>query len=203
MRPLPPPELAEIVPEMFVPAPEVEDWVKTTFIEEGSLLENPEHAHLANASIGFLWTNVPNVRRGRTILGTCQMMPPHGEPWGAARSSFQIENWFGHMPDFIITLSAPHAFDMEDAEFMALVEHELYHAGQETDIYGSPKFSKTTGQPVFYTRPHDVEQFVGVVRRYGADASGVRELVAAANKGPEISQARISGACGTCLRLVK
>jgi hypothetical protein len=41
-----------------------------------------------------------------------------------------------------------------------------------------------------------------VVRRYGADAAGVRELVAAANKGPEISAASIANACGNCLRAV-
>jgi len=31
---------------------------------------------------------------------------------------------------------------------MALIEHELNHAAQETDAFGSPKFSRSTGRPV-------------------------------------------------------
>ncbi|WFU46213.1 putative metallopeptidase [Sinorhizobium terangae] len=46
---------------------------------------------------------------------------------------------------------------------MALVEHELYHAAQETDASGAPKFSRSTGRPVFVIRGQDVEEFVGVV----------------------------------------
>jgi hypothetical protein len=38
---------------------------------------------------------------------------------------------------------------------------------------------------------HDLEEFVGVVRRYGADAANVRTLVDAANRSPEISKAGI------------
>ncbi|WP_267902481.1 putative metallopeptidase [Sinorhizobium meliloti] len=41
--------------------------------------------------------------------------------------------------------------------------------------------------PVFTVRGHDVEEFVGVVRRYGADAAGVRAIVDAANRPPEIA----------------
>ncbi|WP_420376855.1 putative metallopeptidase [Sinorhizobium medicae] len=47
-------------------------------------------------------------------------------------------------------------------------------------------------------RGHDVEDFVGVVRRYGADAAGVRAIVDAANRPPEIARANIAHACGTC-----
>lgn len=45
---------------------------------------------------------------------------------------------------------------------------------------------------------HDVEQFVDVVARYGAVASGVDGMVRAANKGLSIGQAQIDAACGTC-----
>ncbi|WP_410176759.1 putative metallopeptidase [Sinorhizobium medicae] len=61
---------------------------------------------------------------------------------------------------------------------------------------------ESTGRPVFTIRGHDVEDFVGVVRRYGADAAGVRAIVDAANRPPEIARAQIAHACGTCqLRL--
>jgi hypothetical protein len=118
--------------------------------------------------------------------------------WSRARAEQQIVAWFGSIPDFIITLDAEYCRHCGDAEFMALVEHELYHAAQDKDDFGQPKFSKSTGLPVFTVRGHDVEQFVGVVRRYGADASGVREMVDAANRPPEIARAYIEHACGTC-----
>lgn len=203
MRPYPPIDLVQSHVDDFRPAPDLEEWVTDTFINEGAPLENPDHQHLRSAHLGFLWTNVENARRGRRILGTCQIMPPQGEPWGAGRAEFQLRGWFGAVPDFLITIHANSAMEMGNAEFMALIEHELYHAGQAKDEFGQPKFSKLTGRPIFTTRPHDIEEFVGVVARYGADAAGVRAMVAVANKGPSIAEARIDRSCGTCLRLVK
>ena len=202
-RPYPPPALLEFVPQTFTPAPEVDEWVRQSFISELSPLHNPDHVHLSMASIGFLWTNVENSRRGRAILGQAQLVTESGDKWSGGRSLYQLEQWFGDLPDFTITIFAPYAQTCSDAAFMALVEHELYHCAQDTDAFGQPKFSKQNGLPIFAMRGHDVEEFVGVVRRYGADASGVRELVAAANKGPEIAEGLISRACGSCLRLVK
>jgi hypothetical protein len=81
---------------------------------------------------------------------------------------------------------------------MALVEHELYHAGHARDEYGLPKFRRD-GSPAFRLRGHDVEEFVGVVRRYGAEAAGVSALVDAAAGRPEVAAAHIAEACGNCL----
>ncbi|WP_202907425.1 putative metallopeptidase [Sinorhizobium meliloti] len=81
---------------------------------------------------------------------------------------------------------------------MALVQHELCHAVQATDAFGAPKFSRSTGRPVFTIRGHDVEEFVGVVHRYGADAPGIRAILDAANRPPETTRAPIAHACGTC-----
>ena len=47
-------------------------------------------------------------------------------------------------------------------------------------------------------RGHDVEEFIGVVRRYGASAD-VQELVDAANSPAEVAKINIARACGTCL----
>ncbi|MCR6502045.1 hypothetical protein MUO32_23740 [Shinella sp. CPCC 101442] len=104
----------------------------------------------------------------------------------------------GFLPDFIITLDPKYCAACGDAEFMALVEHDLYHASQAVDSFGAPKFNGTTGCPVFTSRGHNVEQFIGAVRRYGADVPGVRELVDAASRPPEIARAHIEHACGTC-----
>lgn len=201
-RPFPPPSLLEAMHDEFTPGHDVERWVRETFINEGASLQNPDHAHLQQAHIGFLWTNVENVKKGRMILGTCQVMPPTGDKWSAGRAHRQIIEWFDDMPDFLITLFAPTAAVMDNATFMALVEHELYHAAQAEDKYGSPAFNKDTGKPIWAMRGHDIEQFNGVVRRYGADAALVREMVRLANKGPEIAEASIGRVCGSCLRLV-
>ncbi|WP_029620631.1 putative metallopeptidase [Pseudorhizobium marinum] len=199
-RPYPLEAMFEVGSQAFVSAPEVSEWVEVTFLDEASPVANPDHAHLAHAHIGFLWTVIENNSKGRRVIGQCETGSPQGAmgKWSRARAVQQVTDWFGSVPDFIITLDADYCRQCGDAEFMALVEHELYHAAQDVDAFGAPKFSKSTGAPVFTIRGHDVEQFVGVVRRYGAEASGVREIVDAANRPPEIARARIEHACGTC-----
>lgn len=198
MRPHPPAELLDPTGPAFMPSPELAEWVRDTILDGGSPLFNEEHAHLCDAAIGFLWTSVPNARGGLAVIGQCELMPPTvmGK-WARARAIQQIEDWFGDMPDFVITLSAPYCAQASDIEFMALVEHELYHAGQEHDEYGSPKFTRD-GAPKFGMRAHDVQEFVGVARRYGAVGCNVQALVDAANSTPTIGRASIAAACGSC-----
>jgi hypothetical protein len=193
--------LDPLAPAAFVPTPELADWVRRTFVEDGAPLLNEEHLHLRAADIGFLWTNVQNRRQGRTVLGQAELGTPQGAnggAWGRARALIQRREWFGEVPDFIITLDAGYGSDCSPAEFCALVEHELYHCAQAKDPFGMPRFHRD-GSPVFTMRGHDVEEFVGVVRRYGADAAHVRALVDAANRPPEVAGASIAQACGTCL----
>lgn len=183
---------------LFIPAPDLIEWARETFINDGAALQNEDHRHLQWANIGALWTNVPNGRQGRRVLGQCERGLPPMNKWGRARVERQLLDWFGQVPDFLLTFDAEYANDCGDAEFMALVEHELYHAAQERDAFGAPRFSKQTGKPIFGIRGHDVEEFVGVVRRYGAAASGVQEMLDAANAGPTIAKVHIAQACGTC-----
>jgi hypothetical protein len=200
-RPIPPETITAIDAVItFAPAPELTEWALATFIEDGGKLFNPDHFHLNSASIGMLWTNVANSRKGRRIVGQCEEGNPSGMmgKWGKARAEAQIMDWFGYVPDFILTFDADYAMSCSDAEFCALIEHELYHAAQDRDPFGAPKFRKSTGLPAFILRGHDIEEFIGVVRRYGADATHVRALVDAANAGPEIANVHIAHACGTC-----
>ena len=200
-RPYPPEGLCDAIrlPEAFLPAPDVVEWMRSSFIEMGAPLENPEHAHLRFADIGVLWTNVPNARQMRLVAGTAEIPQPRGAKWAKARAEIQLKGWFGRMPDFLITLDAPHASALDDASFCALVEHELYHCGQALDEYGGPKFTRD-GAPVLAMRGHDVEEFVGVVERYGARAAGVEDLVRVAGKAPLVGVSGVAGVCGTCLR---
>lgn len=202
MLPMPPEQMIGSLDDIFVPAPDLAAWAMDTFIDEAGDLANTDHSHLQAARIGFLWTNVANNRKGRTVIGMAEPGAPQGAmgKWSRARAELQVRSWFGDVPDFIITLQAEWWVIADDAQRCALVEHELYHCAQDVDAFGAPKFSKTTGRPSFTMRGHDVEEFVGVVRRYGAGASGVQEMVDAALAGPEITEADIASACGVCLK---
>lgn len=200
-RPRPPESIFGLeAGNQFIPDTAIIAWARTTFIDEGAAIENPEHAHLQSAHIGALWTNVENAKRGRRVIGMAEPGTPQGAmgKWSRARAEFQVMQWFGQVPDFIITLDAHWWSQATDAEACALIEHELYHCAQDRDEFGAPRFSKQTGRPIFAMRGHDVEQFIGVVRRYGAGAAGVQEMVNAANAGPAIADVKIAQACGTC-----
>lgn len=172
--------------------------MRRAFIDSDAKLLNEDHSHLRGASIGVLWTNEPNLSKQRQVVGTAEMPFFRGNAWQKARQQFQIKQWFGSVPDFVITLFAPFAYEADDASFCAVCEHELYHCAPSLDEFGCPRFRQSDGSPIFAIRGHDVEQFVGVTRRYGARAAGVVSLVEAAGKRPLIARAQIEAACGTC-----
>jgi len=202
MIPMPPSQMLGQEALAIVPAHDLGEWVVQAFVEGGAPLANEDHAHLRAASIGFLWAGVENARKGRKVIGLAEPGMPQGAmgKWARARAIQQVEGWFGSVPDFIITVDVGWWVQAGDAERCALIEHELYHCAQDRDEFGSPKFNASTGRPTFTMRGHDVEEFVGVVRRYGADATGIQALIAAASQTPEIAAASIAQACGTCLR---
>lgn len=181
----------------FAPSEELEGWARTMFIADDAQLYNPEHSHLQFAIMGFLWTTYTNVTKGHRVIGMAERFNARCNKWKRARQEQQIKRWFGDVPDFIITIDAEAWKESTNPQRFALIEHELYHCAQYT-IQGIPQFNDQTGKPKFTIRGHDVEEFVGVVERYGADATGIQDMVKAANKGPEIAPAKIDGLCGTC-----
>jgi hypothetical protein len=181
------------IPGVFVPAPQLRAFA-FSFIVGGGALYNPDHDHLCDAHVAFLWTNIRQERQGRQIAGTAQLGKPPGNPWTAGKQAQQLREWFGSVPDFLITLDAPCFSLSEPATRLAILEHELYHCAMNG-------FNQQTGLPRWSMRPHDVEEFVGVVRRYGAEhgAGSTARLVGAALKEPQIAPAKIAKVCGTCL----
>jgi len=134
----------------FVPAPELESWLRSTFIEEGATLQNEDHFHLRYAEIGVRWTSIENSRHGRRVVGQAERGDPTAMGrWAKARAELQVTEWFGEIPDFILTFDASYAAICSDAEFCSLVEHELAHCGIERDAFGAPKFRRSTGLPAF------------------------------------------------------
>lgn len=199
-RPAPPAEAVDVsIYGTFVPAPEVWQWIADTILRPGSPLYNPDHEHLIDADVGVLWTSAPNVSKGRQVIGTAETPTFTCGGWKRARQEMQIRQWFGGLPDFIITLDALHCAQASDVEFCALIEHELYHCAQAVDEFGVPKFNRDTGLPKFAIKGHDVEEFVGVVRRYGVTSEAVADLIIAASKPAEVSNLNIARACGTCM----
>ncbi|MGS1033125.1 putative metallopeptidase [Burkholderia glumae] len=184
----------------IAPADGLAEWVQATFLADGAPLRNPDHGHLVDADIAYLWAAVGNTRQMRRVIGQCEEVMIRAGGWQRARQEQQFCEWFGHVPAFLITLDAHYARECSDAQFCALVEHELYHVGQRLDEFGAPAFTKDS-LPKLGIRGHDVEEFVGIVRRYGVGgaAGDTAKLVEAARRAPEVGHADIARACGTCM----
>lgn len=199
MTPMPPPHLAHPGSfGAFSPADGFDEWARAMFIDEGSELENETYAHLRGADLGFVWTNSTFNRRGQMLIGQCELVADNSGPWSKMRGLHQLRTWFGGIPDFVITFYAPWWAESDERARMAVTEHELHHAGQAKDEFGSPKFSRDSGLPIFALRGHDFEEFTGVVERYGATSPALRTAAEAIMAGPLFSDHDIRIACATC-----
>lgn len=189
----------------FMPAPELEQWILETFISEDGELYNEDHRHISpwpTDLFKVLWASSAFIKAERMVLGQCEKFSPMAGGWRKARQEKQMLDWFNCVPQYIITIDAQYATTASDTDFCALVEHELYHLGAKRDEEGEYIVSASTGEYKYYLRPHDVEEFIGVVRRYGA-SEDVKKMVEAANQRPEVAKSDIYHACGTCyLRVV-
>lgn len=202
-RPMPPEGVLGTWEATFAPAPDVLEWLQREIVGEAGRIHNPEHRHIAGADLAVLWASEGFASKGRRVIGTAEQVSFRCGAWQRGRQEQQMREWFGHVPDYLITLDAAFCAQCTDAEFCSLVEHELYHVGQALDEFGSPAFTKD-GRPKLAIRGHDVEEFIGVVRRYGVGDPGgaIAQLAAAARAQPEVGRAAIAGACGTCLQRV-
>ena len=175
-------------------------WIRETFLESWGKLHNPDHEHLLSfqpPEISFLWAYTKCEAKDRRVLGQTERVMINVGGWCKDRQELQLIDWFGDVPKYIITLDAGYAESCSDADFCALIEHELYHIGFEI-VDGEMYISPSTGKPKLKMKGHDVEEFHGVVQRYGASPD-VQKMVELANDGPTISRANIAHACGTCL----
>lgn len=195
-RPMPPAEIPG-----FTPAPEIFDFVQATFFNSESPVYNPDHDHLHHLEmpdLSFLWATQGFKKQGRFVLGECEKVMFQAGGWRRSRQEHQMFDWFGDVPKFLITLDAEFCRECSDDAFCALIEHELYHIGHMKDELGEPAYSMATGLPKIGIQGHDVEEFVGVVKRYGM-SEDVKRLVEAANNGRTHSGFDVANACGTCL----
>lgn len=199
-RPVPPMEFLDSPWTEFRPAPEVADWIRREVLQDTGSIHNPEHKHVGFADFEVLWASAGFGKQMRTVIGQAEQVMFRAGGWQKARMEAQMRAWFGRVPAWLLTFDGSYAAQCSDAEWCALVEHELYHVGHAKDEFGAPAFTKD-GLPKIAMRGHDVEEFVGVVKRYGVgDPDGaIAQLAAAARGTPEVAPIRIAQACGTCL----
>ncbi|MDC5554644.1 putative metallopeptidase [Acinetobacter baumannii] len=208
IRPFPPQELIDKADEeeaiRLAPAPDLMNWVIANFLTIGGPLHNPDHDHIAELIhdneefLAFAWASSACMAKKRMVLGQCEKVMFNQGGWKKARQEQQMRDWFGYVPVYLITIDASYCDQATDRDFCALIEHELYHIGVERDEDGDPLISEMTGLPKHYLAGHDVEEFVGVVKRWGADES-VKRLIEVAKQAPFVSDVNISKCCGTCL----
>jgi len=201
-----PERLTEPEPSRIEPSEAMAEWMRSAFIDPQGPLFNADHSHLEHARIGVLLTNVEYTYKGKRVCGQAEEAEPTGSnAWTKASCRQQLDRWFegwfsGQLPDFLITLDAEY-IDMQverdnPGAVCALVEHELYHCAQATDRNGMPAFDNRTGRPKWTIAPHDVEEFTGVIKRYGAVTDDLTSTVRAAKKAPATDAVDIDAACG-------
>ena len=199
--PKPPEALLDSLLPIFLPAPELKEWAFASFIHEGALLQNPDHDHLKDAEILFVWSSIAFKRGGNPVVGTAQM----GQQQGTLGKRELVESvyraWYGgDLPDFVITICAPYAAEAKPVAQCALVEHELYHCAQALDECGNPKFTDKNW-PAWKIRGHDVEEFVGIAARYGAYSPELQALKFVLDRAPLVATAEIDAVCGCGAKL--
>ena len=60
----------------FEVAEGLDEWVRSTILQEGHRLYNRDHAHLVAASIGWLWTNHAHTKAMRTVAESSTIAMP-------------------------------------------------------------------------------------------------------------------------------
>ncbi|MDC4824352.1 putative metallopeptidase [Acinetobacter baumannii] len=208
IRPFPPTDFMDQAEEeealRLIPAPDLKLWVVANFLTLGGPLHNPDHDHIAEmlhdneGFLAFAWASSAYTRAKRMVLGQCEKVMFQQGGWKKARQEQQMRDWFGFVPVYLITIDASFCEKANDSEFCALLEHELYHIGVERDEDGEMIFSSSTGLPKHYLAGHDVEEFVGVVKRWGP-SKNVKQLIEVAKNPPFVSNLDISKCCGNCV----
>lgn len=181
-RPMPPEDMP-----MFVAAPEIYEWLHDTIFNPDHDWYNPDHEHVFDYQVNelaFMWACGGYQKAGKQILGTCEKPMFMAGGWKRDRQEMWFNDMFGDVPDMLITLDASYCRDCSYSDFAALVEHELYHIVHKTNDYGEPSF-RADGKPRLDLVSHDVEEFNGVVRRYGGDEA-VMKMMELQNQEPEL-----------------
>lgn len=112
------------------------------------------HPHLAASDIRYLFRQGGAwMTGGKTILGKVAKL--------GTQQQFLAEG-----ADAVILIDEERWEKLDEAQRLALVDHECAHLVQATDKDECPLF-QDNGRPVLRVRAHDVEEFVEVIQRHG------------------------------------
>ncbi len=138
-------------------------------------LVDKHHEDLHQARIALAWcTSWKRNVDGQMILGKCKK---------ASDLDREVSEF-----DFVILLNRTfwtHTA-VSDLQRRALLDHELHHAALVLDERGEP-VEDERGRKVYRVRKHDIEEFTGVVQRYGCYKADL-ELFAKALRKSEVPE---------------
>lgn len=133
--------------------------------------EDPAHQEIQQARIALAWCTSwkPNVD-GLVILGKCKK---------ATELDRELAPY-----DFVILLNQAWWYDVKTTdEFRdAVIDHELCHAAPQLDPRTLEQVRDERNRPVWRTRKHDVEEFIGVIQRRGVYRRNLELAYAAARR---------------------
>ena len=139
--------------------------------------EELSHLREFEADVEFLIRTEVLQMQGRWIIGQVHMPKVQG----MLKDFFlwMIEELFGRIPDFLMTLDGEYWEAASDHEKEILVFHEACHMGLKLDADGCPMIDEDSGKARWKLIGHDVEEFSNVVRRYGAHSPDIQGFIAA------------------------
>lgn len=128
------------------------------------------HEELTNATIALAWALAWKADvDGRCTIGKC-------------RKASDLDRELVKI-DFVILLSAEFWRAAKEPQRIALLDHELHHATVRLDRDGEPVRDER-GRVCYRMRKHDIEEFSGVVQRYGLYKRDLETFAAAIRSGP-------------------
>ncbi|WP_415821368.1 putative metallopeptidase, partial [Enterobacter cloacae] len=98
----------------LIPANEVHEWVSRQILSDTGSIHNPDHEHLLEADLCFMWASDSFAKKGRHVLGQAEQVMLRAGGWQKARMEQQMHEWFGRIPKFIITLAADYCSQCSD-----------------------------------------------------------------------------------------
>lgn len=139
----------------YTPAPDVEIIAKKIIQDTRPVL--------GHVQISYMFRPEAAVSDGKATSGMCIKVDDR--------------NRMIHDHDFIIEI-AKDIWDEATEEFkLALVDHELGHAGLRTDEDGDILYDEKTNRPRTFIKKHDIEEFEDVLERHGAFHKGLRDFL--------------------------
>lgn len=149
------------------------------------LVQLPEFEHLRDgeAVVDFLLRDGEEIKQGRLVLGAVHLPGVQGQLKPVF--DWMLRNLLGRSPDFLVILDRDYWLGADERSREILMYHEMCHMIQKVDADGEPRFDDE-GRPVFGLIGHDVEDFIAVVRRYGAYSDEIRQFIAAATEGGHV-----------------